>query len=266
MVYLVSLAPPKFSIHLRLCTRTLFYSAALLYTWDLSFTLRPMPLCCITTQSTWCTTWGAWSHCAAVLHRCHILPRRDTVLYIAMHGRGTLLYIAMHGAHCCTLPCMGHTAVHCHAWGTLLYIAMHGGGTLLYIAMHGAHCCTLPCMWHTAVHCHAGGKVLYSTMHGAHCCTLPCMGHTAVHCHAWGTLLYIAMHAAHCCTLPCMRHTAVHCHAGGTVLYSAMTEVWMTIWESGWNLCVWLVGMISRRRVCLVGGIYGYGYHEQSHL
>ena len=25
------------------------------------------------------------------------------------------------------------------------------------------------------------------------------------------------------------------------------TEVWMTILESGWNLWVWLVGMVSRR-------------------
>ena len=38
-------------------------------------------------------------------------------------------------------------------------------------------------------------------------------------------------------------------------------EVWMTIWESGWNLWVWLVGMVSRRWVWLVGGTYGYGYH-----
>ena len=37
-------------------------------------------------------------------------------------------------------------------------------------------------------------------------------------------------------------------------------EVWMTIWESGWNLWVWLVGVVSRRWVWLVGGIYGYGY------
>ena len=40
-----------------------------------------------------------------------------------------------------------------------------------------------------------------------------------------------------------------------------MTEVWMTILESGWNLWVWLVGVVSRRWVWLVGGIYGYGYH-----
>ena len=35
-------------------------------------------------------------------------------------------------------------------------------------------------------------------------------------------------------------------------------EVWMTILESGWNLWVWLVGVVSRRWVWLVGGIYGY--------
>ena len=40
-----------------------------------------------------------------------------------------------------------------------------------------------------------------------------------------------------------------------------MTEVWMTILESGWNLWVWLVGVVRRRWVWLVGGIYGYGYH-----
>ena len=40
----------------------------------------------------------------------------------------------------------------------------------------------------------------------------------------------------------------------------ARAEVWMTILESGWNLLVWLVGMVSRRWVWLVGGIYGYGY------
>ena len=38
-------------------------------------------------------------------------------------------------------------------------------------------------------------------------------------------------------------------------------EVWMTILESGWNLWVWLVGVVSMRWVWLVGGIYGYGYH-----
>ena len=35
------------------------------------------------------------------------------------------------------------------------------------------------------------------------------------------------------------------------------TEVWMTILESGWNLWVLLMGVVSRRRVWLVGGIYG---------
>ena len=30
---------------------------------------------------------------------------------------------------------------------------------------------------------------------------------------------------------------------------------------SGWNLWVWLVGVVSRRWVWLVGGIYGYGYN-----
>ena len=39
------------------------------------------------------------------------------------------------------------------------------------------------------------------------------------------------------------------------------TEVWMTILESGWNLWVWLVGVVSRRWVWLVGGIYGDGYN-----
>ena len=29
-----------------------------------------------------------------------------------------------------------------------------------------------------------------------------------------------------------------------------MTEVWMTIVESGWNLWVWLVGVVIRRRCC----------------
>ena len=38
-------------------------------------------------------------------------------------------------------------------------------------------------------------------------------------------------------------------------------EVWMTILESGWNLWVWLVGVVSRRWVWLVGGIYGHGYN-----
>ena len=30
--------------------------------------------------------------------------------------------------------------------------------------------------------------------------------------------------------------------------------------NSGWNLWVWLVDVVSRRWVCLVGGIYGCGY------
>ena len=37
--------------------------------------------------------------------------------------------------------------------------------------------------------------------------------------------------------------------------HSYCTEVWMTILESGWNLWVWLVGVVSRRWVWLVGGI-----------
>ena len=86
--------------------------------------------------------------------------------------------------------------------------------------MHGTHCCTLTCMGHTAVHCHAWGTLLYSAMHGAHFCILTCMGHTAIHCHAWGTLLYIAMHGAHCCTLTCMGHAAVQCHAWGLYIYT----------------------------------------------
>ena len=38
-------------------------------------------------------------------------------------------------------------------------------------------------------------------------------------------------------------------------------KVWMTIVESGWNVWVWLVGVVIRRWVWLVGvgGIYGYG-------
>ena len=40
-----------------------------------------------------------------------------------------------------------------------------------------------------------------------------------------------------------------------------MTEVWMTIRESGWKLWVRLVGVVSRKWVWLVRGIYGYGYH-----
>ena len=38
-------------------------------------------------------------------------------------------------------------------------------------------------------------------------------------------------------------------------------KVWMTIVESGWNVWVWLVGVVSRRQVWLVGvgEIYGCG-------
>ena len=41
-------------------------------------------------------------------------------------------------------------------------------------------------------------------------------------------------------------------------------KVWMTIVESGWNVWVWLVGVVSRRRVWLVGvgQIYGCGCKE----
>ena len=31
---------------------------------------------------------------------------------------------------------------------------------------------------------------------------------------------------------------------------------------SGWNLWAWLVGVVIRRQVWLVGGIYGCGYQE----
>ena len=44
-------------------------------------------------------------------------------------------------------------------------------------------------------------------------------------------------------------------------IYILWTEVWLTIVEeSGWNLWVWLVGVVSRRRVWLLGGIYGCSY------
>ena len=49
-----------------------------------------------------------------------------------------------------------------------------------------------------------------------------------------------------------------------TVVYTrdcSCAEVWMTILESGWNLWVWLVGVVSMRWVWLVGGINGYGYN-----
>ena len=35
----------------------------------------------------------------------------------------------------------------------------------------------------------------------------------------------------------------------------------MTIVESGWNLWMWLVGVVSRRWLWLVGRVYGCGYH-----
>ena len=50
----------------------------------------------------------------------------------------------------------------------------------------------------------------------------------------------------------CLIHTSVQYGCG---------KVWMTILESGWNLWVWLVGVVSRWWVWLVGGIYGYGYN-----
>ena len=42
------------------------------------------------------------------------------------------------------------------------------------------------------------------------------------------------------------------------VQYIWITEIWMTIWQIGWNLMVWLVGVVSRWWVRLLGGIYGY--------
>ena len=41
--------------------------------------------------------------------------------------------------------------------------------------------------------------------------------------------------------------------------YFELKYIRMTIVEGGWNLWVWLVGMVSRRQVWLVGGIYGCG-------
>ena len=43
-----------------------------------------------------------------------------------------------------------------------------------------------------------------------------------------------------------------------------LQKVWMTIVESGWNVWVWLVGVVSRRWVWLVGvgGIYGCGCNK----
>ena len=37
------------------------------------------------------------------------------------------------------------------------------------------------------------------------------------------------------------------------LLTCAKFKVWMTIVENGWNVWVWLVGVVCRRRVCLVG-------------
>ena len=42
--------------------------------------------------------------------------------------------------------------------------------------------------------------------------------------------------------------------------FVSVVQSWYTV-ESGWNLWVWLVGVVSRRWVWLVGGIYGYGYN-----
>ena len=57
--------------------------------------------------------------------------------------------------------------------------------------------------------------------------------------------------------------TTVHIHSS-TYVYNKFVQrlLLMTIVESGWNVWVWLVGVVSRRRVCLlgVGGIYGCGY------
>ena len=48
------------------------------------------------------------------------------------------------------------------------------------------------------------------------------------------------------------------------VIWMTIVEEWMTIVESGWNVWVWLVGVMSSRRVWLVGegGIYGCGCKE----
>ena len=87
-IYIRTLFPLCF---IAIYTRTLFYSAALLYTWDLSFTRRPMPLGCITTQSTWCTLHGVLG---ATVLQCFTA---------ATYGHA--------GTQCCTLPCMGEA--HC---------------------------------------------------------------------------------------------------------------------------------------------------------
>ena len=39
---------------------------------------------------------------------------------------------------------------------------------------------------------------------------------------------------------------------------SGRAEVWMTILESGWNLWVWLVGMVSRSGVESMGMVTMY--------
>ena len=44
-----------------------------------------------------------------------------------------------------------------------------------------------------------------------------------------------------------------------TPLVLQSSIILMTILESGWNLRVWQVGVVSRRLVWLVGGIYGCG-------
>ena len=63
--------------------------------------------------------------------------------------------------------------------------------------------------------------------------------------------------------LLCIRPLPMPIDSTQIVIHTSVihTKVWMTIWESGWNLWVWLVGVVSRRWVWLVGGIYGYGYH-----
>ena len=40
------------------------------------------------------------------------------------------------------------------------------------------------------------------------------------------------------------------------------TEVWLTVVESGWNLCGWLVGVVNRMWVWLVSRIYVCCYQE----
>ena len=57
------------------------------------------------------------------------------------------------------------------------------------------------------------------------------------------------------------RNTSTRFKHHHRVLTCAKFKVWMTIVESGWNVRVWLVGVVSRRWVWLVGmgGIYGCG-------